>query len=73
MLQSIIRNSVQIHFRNVTKHTVHNMLINFGELKLETNKNNVYNAAKVLKELRKAFEVEPSDFIASKYYSFFQC
>lgn len=64
VLQSIIRNSVQIHFRNVTKHTVHNMLINFGELKLETNKNNVYNATKVLKELRKAFEVEPSDFIA---------
>lgn len=64
VLQSIIRNSAQIHFRNVTKHTVHNMMINFGELRLETNKNNVYNAAQVLKEMRKAFEVEPSDFIA---------
>lgn len=64
VLQSIIRNSVQIKFLNVTRHTVHNIMVNFGELRLVTNKNNSYNAAQVLKELRKAFEVEPSDFIA---------
>ncbi|XP_065084825.1 putative ATP-dependent RNA helicase SoYb [Ochlerotatus camptorhynchus] len=63
VLQSVLRNSTSVQFRKVTRHSVHNIVVNFGDLELVTNKNNAFNAANLLKEIRKGFEVEPSDFI----------
>ncbi|XP_055532468.1 putative ATP-dependent RNA helicase SoYb [Wyeomyia smithii] len=63
VLQSMIQNSSNIYFRNVTKHQVHNVLVNFGDLEIVTQKDNRFDAARVLTEIRHATEVEPSDFI----------
>ncbi|XP_058456737.1 uncharacterized protein LOC131434110 [Malaya genurostris] len=63
VLQSILSNSSTIYFRNVTKHQVHNVMVNFGDLEIVTRKDNIFNAGQVLKEIRQATEVEPRDFI----------
>ncbi|XP_058826646.1 putative ATP-dependent RNA helicase SoYb [Topomyia yanbarensis] len=63
VLQSIIQNASTIYFRNVTKHHVHNVLVNFGDLEIVSRKDNFFNAGQILKEIRQATEVEPRDFI----------
>ncbi|XP_055597062.1 putative ATP-dependent RNA helicase SoYb [Uranotaenia lowii] len=65
VLHSIIQNSSKIYFRSVTRHRVHNVMINFGDLEIVTRKNKVFSAAHVLKKIReKVSEVEPRDFFS---------
>lgn len=64
MLQSIIQNGSEIYFRNVTKHKVCNELTHFGDLEIVTRGNNQFKAARVLIDARRAYMVEPRDFIA---------
>lgn len=63
MLQSVIENSATIYFRNITKHTVNNVAIDFGDLEIISRKDNKFYAAQMLRDVRKATEVEPRDFI----------
>lgn len=64
MLQSIIQNGSEIYFRNVTKHKVCNELTHFGDLEIVTRGSHRFDADRVLTEARRAYMVEPRDFIA---------
>uniref|UniRef100_A0A1Q3EW10 RNA helicase n=1 Tax=Culex tarsalis TaxID=7177 RepID=A0A1Q3EW10_CULTA len=64
MLQSIIQNGSEIYFRNVTRHKVCNVLTHFGDLEIVTRGSRQFDATRVLTETRRAYAVEPRDFIA---------